>query len=42
MIARAHLLRIGKNLCVGRVDLFDAKRKLVAAAIVTYILLGQG
>ncbi len=39
MIARAHLLRVGKNLCVGRVDLFDAKRKLVAAAIVTYILL---
>ena len=39
MIARAHLLKVGRNLCVGRVDLFDAKRKLVAAAIVTYILL---
>ena len=39
MIACAHLLRVGKNLCVGRVDLFDAKRKLAAVAIVTYILL---
>jgi uncharacterized protein (TIGR00369 family) len=39
MVARAHLLRIGKTLCVGRVDLFDAQRELAAVAIVTYILL---
>jgi uncharacterized protein (TIGR00369 family) len=39
LVARSHLLRIGKNLCVARVDLFDGKRKLVAVAIVTYMLL---
>ena len=38
-VARAHILRVGKTLCVGRVDLFDAGRKLSAVAIVTYILL---
>jgi uncharacterized protein (TIGR00369 family) len=38
-VARSHILRAGKNLCVGRVDLFDAERKLVAVAIVTYMLL---
>lgn len=37
--ARSHLVRIGKNLCVGRVDLSDAQRKLAAVAIVTYLLL---
>lgn len=37
--ARSHLVRIGKNLCVGRVDLTDAQRKLAAVAIVTYMLL---
>ena len=39
MVARAHLVRIGKKLCVGRVDMFDAQRKLAAVAIVTYMLL---
>jgi acyl-CoA thioesterase len=39
IVARSHLLRIGKNLCVGRVDMSDAQRKLVAVAIVTYMLL---
>ncbi len=39
IVARSYLLRIGKRLCVGRVDMFDQKRTLVAAAIVTYILL---
>jgi uncharacterized protein (TIGR00369 family) len=39
IVARSHLLRIGKRLCVGRVDMFDAKRKLAAVALVTYILL---
>ena len=39
IFARSHLLRVGKRLCVGRVDMFDAKRKLVAVAVVTYILL---
>ena len=39
MVARSRLLRIGRQLCVGRVDLFDAEGKLVAVAIVTYLLL---
>ena len=40
LIARSHLLRIGKRLCVGRVDMFDTKRQLAGVAIVTYMLLG--
>ena len=39
LVARSHLLRVGKRLCVGRVDMFDAKRQLAAVAIVTYMLL---
>jgi uncharacterized protein (TIGR00369 family) len=39
IVARSHLVRIGKKLCVGRVDLTDAQRKLAAVAIVTYMLL---
>jgi uncharacterized protein (TIGR00369 family) len=39
IVARSHLVRIGKNLCVGRVDMSDAQRKLAAVAIVTYMLL---
>ena len=37
--ARAHLLRVGSTLCVGRADLFDAKKRLAGAALVTYMLL---
>jgi uncharacterized protein (TIGR00369 family) len=37
--ARSHLLRVGKKLCTARVDVFDAKRKLAAVALVTYMLL---
>jgi hypothetical protein len=32
-------VRFDKRLCVGRVDMFDAKRKLAAVALVTYMLL---
>ncbi|SRR5579871_2489907 len=39
LVARSHLVRVGKSLCVGRVDMFDAHRKLAAVAIVTYMLL---
>jgi len=39
IVARSHLVRVGKKLCVGRVDMFDARRRLAAVAIVTYILL---
>jgi len=37
--ARSRLVRVGKTLCVGRVDMLDAHRKLAAVAIVTYMLL---
>ena len=39
LTARSHLLRIGKKLCVGRVDLTGGQGQLVAVAIVTYMLL---
>ena len=39
IIARSHLLRIGKKLCVGRVDISDSQRNLSAVSIVTYMLL---
>ena len=37
--ARAHLLRVGSTLCIGRVDLIDDTRQLAATALVTYMLL---
>ncbi|MGI8992343.1 MAG: PaaI family thioesterase [Bryobacteraceae bacterium] len=39
IVARAHLIRTGKTLCVGRVDLCDDRKRLVSAALVTYMLL---
>ena len=39
VVARSHILRAGKKLCVGRVDVFDAERNLAAVAIVTYMIL---
>ena len=39
VVARSRLVRIGKTLCVGRVDLSDGQGKLAAVAIVTYMLL---
>ena len=37
--ARAYLLRMGSTLCIGRVDLFNDAKELVAAALVTYMLM---
>ena len=37
--ARSHLLRIGKTLATGRVDVLDDKKSLAAVALVTYMLL---
>jgi len=39
LFARATLLRVGGTLCVGRVDLTDARKRAVGVAIVTYIFL---
>ncbi len=40
--AKAHLLRAGKRLCVGRVDLVDDAGRLAAVAVVSYMLLDGG
>src|SRR6478672_9623876 len=37
--ARCRLLRMGATLCIGRVDLFNDAKELVAAALVTYMLI---
>jgi uncharacterized protein (TIGR00369 family) len=39
IVARAHLVRVGKHLCIGQVDMHDGKRNRVGIAIVTYMLL---
>ncbi|MEO8029116.1 MAG: PaaI family thioesterase [Bryobacteraceae bacterium] len=39
VIARGYIVKLGKTLCVTRIDLMDEKRKLGALAIVTYMLL---
>jgi uncharacterized protein (TIGR00369 family) len=41
LFARAHLLRTGSTICVGRVDLSDSEKKSIGTAIVTYMLLRQ-
>lgn len=40
VFARSRLLRVGSTLCVGRVDIEDEKRRAVATALLTYMLLG--
>jgi len=37
LFSRSHLLRIGKTLCVGRVDLRDERKQQIGIAIVTFI-----
>jgi uncharacterized protein (TIGR00369 family) len=37
--ARSYIVRVGKHLCVGRVEIRDSERRLAAAALVTYIRL---
>ncbi len=39
IFARSRLLRIGSTLCVGSVDLTDARGRQLGAALVTYMLL---
>jgi uncharacterized protein (TIGR00369 family) len=40
--ARSHLLRVGKTLCIARVDVFDDQKNLAAVALVTYMRLSGG
>lgn len=39
--ARSHLIRVGNTLTVSRVDVFNGGKKLVGAALVTYMVLGE-
>ncbi len=41
LFARARLLKTGKTLCVGSVELTDDRGALCAFATVTYMLLGE-
>jgi uncharacterized protein (TIGR00369 family) len=38
--ARAKLLRVGKQICVGSVEIHDDAKKLAGVALVTYMVLG--
>jgi uncharacterized protein (TIGR00369 family) len=39
IVARSRLVRVGKHLAIGEVDLRDGRRRRVGVAIVTYMLL---
>ncbi len=39
VIARGYVVKMGRTLCVTRIDLMDDQKKLGAMAIVTYMLL---
>lgn len=39
--ARTRLVKVGKTLCVGSVEVTDERGKLCAIASVTYMLLGE-
>ena len=38
--ARARLVKVGTTICVGRVDVKNASGKIVAATLISYMLLG--
>jgi len=39
IFARARMMRMGATICVGRVDILNARGRLVGAAIATYMIL---
>ena len=41
IFARAHMMRMGSNICVARVDLSDDRKKLIGTALVTYMILAD-
>ncbi|MGH9672566.1 MAG: PaaI family thioesterase [Bryobacteraceae bacterium] len=41
VVARSRLLRIGKTIVVGQVEVFDDRRRLAGAALVTYMFLAR-
>ncbi len=40
VLARARLLRVGSPLCIGQVDLTDARGHAIGTALATYMILG--
>jgi uncharacterized protein (TIGR00369 family) len=42
MLARARMLRMGSTLCTAAVEMTDSQHRLVAAALVTYMILSPG
>jgi acyl-CoA thioesterase len=40
LFARCHLVRVGKTLITGRVDLKDEQGNLIAIAVASYMILG--
>ena len=41
MVARARIIKAGKRVCVGRVDVFDGETNAIAVALVTYAILSR-
>jgi uncharacterized protein (TIGR00369 family) len=41
IVARSHIIRSGTTIAVGRVDLFDDDRRLVAIALMTFIVMPE-
>ena len=41
ILARARLVRVGSTLAIGKVDLHDDQGRLVAIALVTYMILAN-
>jgi uncharacterized protein (TIGR00369 family) len=42
VLARAHLVRVGKTLCTARVDVVDSRKELIAVGLVTYMIVQSG
>ena len=41
IVARAHVIKTGKRVCVVRVDVFDGDKNAIAVALVTYAILSR-
>ena len=41
IVARAHLIKTGKRVCVGRVDIFDGEKNAIAVALLSYAILSE-
>ena len=41
IVARAHVIKTGKRVCVGRVDVSDGDKNAIAVALLTYAILSE-